>query len=286
MKRLVPMLGLALATPAAAQPVEIGYVESFDRSPDLYSIQRGDKTNPVAVLAPIYAGDRIKVADPTAAIRLRLVDRPDLVIVSQANQAAPIEAAAPRTHFVTPLFEWVGRTINVFDKEEREIVAANIRGGGGDLAAPALAKPQILAAGSQSLAIGWTGPKQVAIRLTDTRGKEIVATRGTGGLWTSPPVNLEPGRYALELRDGDKAISQSVQVVAAAEAPRPATDATTALTPELRATAAAAWLAARDEHFMLAALQRVAPYARANGPGRLLTRALVAGRRPKEAPPT
>jgi hypothetical protein len=291
MKRIIgaACLGAMTATPLrSADPlVEIGYVESFDKSPNLYLIKRqGQKEpEPVTILTPVYNGDVIEVSDPTASIRIRLVDRPEPVVISKANEATPLAAEPPKTHFVSSLYRWVSQTINIFDHEEREVVAANIRGGSGELAAPALAKPQTLMSGTQAIVVGWSGARQVSIRLTNSLGHEVASGRGSGGIWSSPPVKLDPGRYTIELKDADKTLQQSLQVVSAPDALK-LPDDTPIGPPELRETAVAAWLAAKDERFILAALQHVAPYARENQPARLLTKALVTGHRPTVAPPS
>jgi hypothetical protein len=274
---------MATGATAAGNGVEIGYVEGFDGKPDGFVIHRKSGDIPPALLAPIYNDDVVEVVAPDATIRLKVVDRPGIVIISQANHKAKITADPPKASLFSPLLEWASRSINIFDTEEREVVATNIRGGSGELAAPALARPQVLVAGQQSIVVGWTGARQASIRLTGAGGGEVANARASGGLWISAPVALAPGRYTIELSDAGKAVRQTIDVVPAADAPKPPGDTEGA--PELRDIARAAWLAGADERYMLAALQKVAPYARTSEPARVLAKALATGRRPQGKPP-
>ncbi len=268
---------------AAEKRVEIGYVESFDGKADAFVIHRAGGDVHPALLAPIYNDDAIEVATAGATIRLKLTGRPGQVIISQANHNAKLAAEPPKTSMFSPLLEWASRSINIFDTEERELVAANIRGSSGELSAPALARPQALFAGRQSFVVGWLGPRQASIRLTDARGGEIASGRAAGGLWTSQPINLTSGRYTVVVSDGQRSIQQTVDVRPTAEAPTWRADPATA--PELNDISVAAWLAGSDDRFMLAALQKIAPHARDSQPARVLTKALVSGRRPQGKPP-
>jgi hypothetical protein len=282
---LATCVAAVMATHAAAaeKRVEIGYVEGFDGKADTFVIHRAGGDVRPALLAPIYNDDSIEVATAGATIRLKLIGRPGQVVISQANHNAKLSADPPRGGLFSPLLEWASHSINLFDTEERELVAANIRGNSGELSAPALATPQALFAGPQSVVAGWLGPRQASVRLTDARGREIASGRASGGVWTSPPTTLAPGRYMIELSDGKRIVQQSIDVLPASDAPK--IPAETEAAPELRDIALAAWLAGSDQRFMLAALQKVAPYARENQPARVLTKALISGRRPQGKPP-
>ena len=226
MTRTITALLLLLASSAAAlaagKGLEIGYVESFDRSADAYSIVSGGTAKKVAILAPIENGDVIAVKDPSASITLRLVGRDDPVVISQANQNQPITAEVPQKSFWSGLFSWTSASVDVFDQEQREQVSASIRGDGGkNLIAPLFATPQTLVAGKRALAIGWATPRTVDIQILNKGGKRVAEGRASGGLWTTPEIDWKPGIYRIEIASGGETVRQTLTFIAPKKAPAP-----------------------------------------------------------------
>lgn len=273
---------------AAADEIgkEIGFVESFDDRADTFIIHRGDQQLPIALLAPILSGDRIEVRKPDAKAVLRLVGRSTPVIVSRNNQDTPLVEMAPARTFWQPIVAWAAQQINIFDREDRDPVSANIRGAGG-FSAPILKTPQTLPSGNASLVVGWLGNGDVNIKLYDEASKMVVSGRGSGGVWTSPRLSLQPGKYVLDLAAGNVRVRQALNVLSPSSMPTLPGDLTSDAVPsDLRELTIAVWLAGLDRQYLLAALQRVAPLSRDFSPAALLTRALVWGARPERFPLT
>jgi hypothetical protein len=285
MKRLALVLLLLVAAPrflsAGDVNREIGYVESFDKKPEIYVLHHGGLSLPIVVMTPICSGDWIEVRDPTAKIVLRLVNHDTPVTVSQGNLDTPLTDAPPARPFWTPSIAWVASQIGKLDRDDREQVAASVRGGVRDEPVPILALAQTLPAGRQSLAIGWIGSSPADIQLQGSDNKDLASGRGTGGLWLSPQLDLTPGDFVIDVTIGATHTRQLLTVVTAAAIPDLPPDLLRDDIPKpLREVGIAAWLAARDQRFMLAALQHVGPLAPASRPAKLLTRALVRGERP------
>jgi hypothetical protein len=282
MKRWALVLLLLVVAPRLLSAGdEIGYVESFDKKPEIYVLHRGDLSLPIAVMTPICSGDRIEVRDPAAKIVLRLVNHATPVTVSQGNLDTPLTDAPPVRSFWTPSIAWVASQIGKLDRDDREQVAASIRGGARATPVPILALAQTLPSGPQSLAIGWIGSLPADIRLQESDNKDLASGRGTGGLWFSPQVDLVPGDLAVDVTIGAMHVRQLLTVVPADTMPDLPSDLLRDDIPgPLREVGIAAWLAARDPRFMLAALQHVAPLAHAARPAQLLTKALARGERP------
>ncbi|OKO78792.1 hypothetical protein AC630_18310 [Bradyrhizobium sp. AS23.2] len=260
---------------------EIGYVESFDKKANVFVLHRGGQTLPIDALTPVRTGDRIEVLDATAKIVLRLVNRATPVTVSRGNLDTPLTDPPPAHPFWTPTIAWAASQIGKLDRDDREQVAASIRGSASGGAVPLLALAQTLPAGRQSLSIGWIGTAPAEIRLQGPDGKDVTSGQGTAGYWFSPMLDLAPGDFVIEVKIGATRVRQLVTVVPATSMPDISPDLKQDGLPEpLRELATAAWLAARDQRFILAAFQHVAPFARDSSPAKLLARSLVRGERP------
>lgn len=190
----------------------------------------------------------------------------------------PIKSKAPEKSFWSTLFTTTASAVDVFDREEREQVAASIRGPGAtEFSAPVFAEPQVLVAGARPIAVGWVSPKVTEIKITAKSGAIIVAGKGAGSLWISPLGDLRPGDYRNEFASSGGKVARAIQVIPASAAPnRPKELDDAALPAELRA--AAVWFASTDKKYRLEALQSVAPIAQSSRAGRLLTLAIIQGR--------
>ncbi|MBN9018421.1 MAG: hypothetical protein J0H11_13465 [Rhizobiales bacterium] len=282
---IVLLAAAPLAALASGKPVEIGYVESFDRPADAYVIVSDGVAKKVAILAPILNGDVIEVKDPAASITLRLVGRDDPVIISAANQGTPVTTEVPQKSFWSGLFDWTSASVEVFDEEQRQQVSASIRGDDDkELSVPLLASPQTLVAGKRALAIGWPSPRTVEIRILKKGGQVVAEGRPSGGLWLTPAIDWKVGTYRIEIAAGGDTVRQTLQFIGPKKAPKLPAELTDPAAPApLRASATAAFYAASDPAYVLEALQYVAPDARTSRPAKLLTLALIDGKRP--APP-
>jgi hypothetical protein len=296
MKRLVLVLiGLALWSSVlpAAEPqlksLEIGYIESFDHTPDVYVLKTGAARREVAVLAPVFNGDTIEVNDASATLTLRLVGQAGPIVLSKANDVATIIGQIPRKSFLSGVFGWTASVVQLFDREQREQVSASIRDIGsqigGQLSAPLFALPQTILAGRRKLTIGWVSPLSVEIRVLDGEGRPVASGRGSGTLWTTPEVDWKPGGYTIELAASGETMLQSLHFVPIDNGPNLPTELGDPTVPEpLRAVAVGTWYAAEDSAFLLEALQHVAPDAGSSRPASLLTLAFIEGKRPPPQP--
>jgi hypothetical protein len=271
---------------AQLKPMEIGYIEDFDHSPDAYILKTGGTRREVAILAPIFNGDTIEVINPSATLTLRKVEQEGPVVLSKANDVATITAHIPEKGFWSGIFNWTASAVQLFDREQRDQVSASIRGDAGEkLSAPLFAQPQTVLAGRRKLVVGWLAPRAVEIRVVDGDGRPVVNGRGSGKLWATPEIDWNPGAYAIELAADGETLRQGVQFIPVDKSPTPPIEIANAAVPQpLRAVALGAWYAANDPAFLLEALQHVAPEARASRPARLLTAAFIAGKRPPPLP--
>jgi hypothetical protein len=296
MKRWVLVLmGCAIwsSAPLAAEPepktVEIGYIESFDHKPEVYVLKTGDKRRDVAVLAPVFDGDTIQVADPSATLTLRLAGQAGPIVLSRANEVATITGRIPQKGFLSGVFAWTASVVQLFDRQQREQVSASIRDLGSqigdELSAPLFARSQVVLAGRRKLTIGWVSPLMVEIRILDSDGRPVASGLGSGTLWTTPEVDWKPGEYTIELTASGETVRQSLNVLPIDKGPNLPTELSDPTVPEpLRAVAVGAWYAAEDSAFLLEALQYVAPDAGSSRPARLLTLAFIEGKRPSLQP--
>jgi len=296
MKRwLLALIGVVLwssALPAAEQelkPVEIGYIESFDRKADVYILKTGDTRRDVAILAPVFNGDTIEVKDASATLTLRLVGQAGPIVLSKANEVATITGRIPQKGFLSGVFGWTASIVQLFDREQREQVSASIRDlgsqSGDPLSAPLFVQPQNVLAGRRKLAIGWVSPGVVDIRILDQEGRPVVSGRGSGTLWATPEVDWKPGEYTIELASSGDTLRQSLHFLPPDRGPNVPSELGDATAPEpLRAAAMGAWYAAQGPSFLLEALQHVAPDSGSSRPARLLTLAFIAGKRPSPQP--
>lgn len=270
---------------SAADAPEVGYVEDLVRTTSADAILRGGAEVPLERLTPIRNGDHFRLTDARAKVVLRIAGLPAPLVVSQANQTVPIASALPEQGFWSGLLGWVGSSVVVFDRSERTQTTAAIRGDGdGELAAPMLAAPQILASGRRSLAVGWLAPNIVTVRLSS--GSKVIAEgKGVGGLWIGPALDLRPGKYVLTLKTPDATVSRDVTVADVANLPKPPAALTRADIPGgLGQTAQAVWFAAQGKQYLLEALQHVAGDANTFKPASIVVDALIAGRQPSPPP--
>ena len=182
------------------KPVEIGYIESFDHSADVYVLKTGDTRREVAILAPVFDGDTIEVKHDFATLTLRLVGHAGPMVISKANDVATINGQVPQKSFLSGMFAWTTSVVQLFDREQREQVSASIRGNlesqtGNELSAPLLAKPQTLLAGRRKLTIGWVSPGVVEITILDGNGRPVVS--GAGRERYGPPPKSTGSRASI-----------------------------------------------------------------------------------------
>ena len=269
--------------------VEIGYIESFDRSPNVYVLKSGDKPRDVAVLAPVFDGDTIEVKDASATLTLRLAGEAGPIVLSKANEVATITGRIPQKSFLSGVFGWTASFVQLFDREQREQVSASIRDLGSqigdELSAPLFARPQTVLAERRKLTIGWVSPLMLEIRVLDEDGRPVASGRGSGTLWAMPEIDWKPGEYTIELTASGETMRQSLHFLPGDKGPNLPTELSDPTVPEpLRAAAAGTWYAAEDPAFLLEALQHVAPEAGSSRPARLLTLAFIEGKRPPPQP--
>lgn len=267
------------ASARAEEKAEIGYIASFNKPAESFILRRDGVDHPLSLLTPVRSGDVIEVRDPAARITLRLVGRDNPVIVTQANDGQPLEGKAAERGLSDGLLGWAAETVAIFDRDERERVVANIRGGNGQtLTSPVMGVPQRLTAGRQVLAFGWTSPRVVNVEVFDATGRNVISGKGVGPLWLSPPVELEPGRYRVKLTAGSQAMQQELIAVAqSGSLALPAETEDASVPDELSSVAKAAYLAATGPEHAMDALATVGPIARSSAAARLVALAIING---------
>ena len=289
---LLCFAALALAGPAAragAQALsEAGYIEDFDAAAELYQLTRGDETRAVAMLGIVLTGDIITITDPRGRLSLRLNDRADPVILTRDRSPYTISEPPNARGFSSGLLSWIGNEFDLMDRTRKQRFAANIRGGGGKFAAPILRRPQTLGAGSRVLTIEWQGAKPVDVALrARAGGRPLAGGQGVEGRWTSPPVTLAPGDYALTLKSSDGTTAGNALTVSApGDLPViPADLKRSEIPAPLRIVAQAAWLASQgDGAFQLEALQMLSPLRGKFAAADTLAEALAEDRPPRPPP--
>lgn len=266
----------------AAERAEVGYVEDFVGTAGSYSILRDGVPQPVALLAPVMNGDLIRVGDARGSITLRLIDREDRMVISQANQNEVIEARPPDHPFWSGVFAWASLNVDIFAKPDTEQVSASIRAGSSSaLDAPILDHREVVAPG-RPLAVGWVSPDVLAIRILRA-GKPVVTAKGIGGLWTGPPSGLPPGDYVLELSTPRESRRQDLLVAdMSGMVALPPELARPDIPGELRNIATAVWLMSQDPSYRMEALGRVAADADRSRPAGIVADALIEGRVPRK----
>ncbi len=125
MKRwILVLIAVALWSPglhaaeAQIKSVEIGYIESFDHSADVYVLKTGDTRREVAIMAPVFNGDTIEVNDASATLTLRLVGQAGPIVLSKANDVATITGQIPKKGFLSGVFGWTASVVQLFDREQ------------------------------------------------------------------------------------------------------------------------------------------------------------------------
>jgi hypothetical protein len=276
---------IAMAAPAIAENPkgEIGYVEDLHRGSGAIILKRGQKTLAVSMCMPIMDGDIIVIPDQDATVTLRLVGHDTPVIRSKANNNLLIHGSMPTHSFWSASLSWAASAIRIFDSNQRESVALQIRGAG-FLAVPMFRQEQVVATGQRQISIAWlprSTDAEIAIVRADD-GHSIAAGTGVGGVWTSPTIDLLPGRYVVTVDHANQTVEGSIRAVRAGAMPALPRDLARSEIPQpLRRAATAAWLAAQDDgRYLLESLQLVVADAGQFRPAAVLVDAFAAGQTP------
>jgi hypothetical protein len=267
------LLGLLLAARAGAE-AEAGFVESFAGDASGYAIERGAESLPVAVLAPLRSGDRVRITRADGAITLRLGHGEAVAIDARGDPylvPAPTEASV-----IANLAEWAQGWVTGSEEQARSVGLMTRSAAALDLPAlPRDATPRLVAR-EAPLHLHWVGAAAVDFRL----GREDRWQRLSGPGFTPAPVALAPGRALLALRsEAGETFEREIEVVDAA--PAPPADVGAGADGDLRATLEAAWLLGQDGGaWRFEASQRLARIAGRYPPARALLAALDAGQAP------
>jgi hypothetical protein len=261
---------------------EIGYVEDFSGLASRYRVIHAGKEISLQLCLPLYNGDTIEALDDKGRLTLRLIDHPNAVIWSRADKETQFSAVVPKTSFWSGLMNWTVASLSPFDEQKRERVLTTIRGdSGGEFDVPLLQAPQTLAAGQRVLVVGWLRPSMVAeISVTAKGGRKLVnRSKAMGGLWSSPTLNLKPGKYHVIVATSARTVAGDIDVVLPSEMPQLPAELTKDGIPEpLRHSAQSLWLAAQEGgHYRLEALQLIAK-DRSTRSAAVLVEALIAGK--------
>ena len=270
-----------VATAAAAEVREVGFIEGFDGEPDAYRLERDSKDVDVRVFGVLVEGDRVAVREAPGRIRLQVGGSP--VELTNPDETYVVEGtpiATPTQNVVAWLRDLVaGRSVGEPGDEGISLVSRG--GGGGPLRAPLLPEGGVrLGAGTRVFDLAWAGGEApYRVRLVQEDGTVVfdVAAAPDASLSVGR-LALGPGPHRLEIRDAvGAALDTGLDVLA----DPPAVPAELTGDGALARTLAAAWRAQQGGgEWSLDAYQSVAGLPDDYAPARELRAALAEGRRP------
>jgi hypothetical protein len=289
----------------------LDYVYDYnDANKQAYSIERAGARIEIAPMLPLQPGDRIEVKSTGApakgpatyvalaigrqTVTLRAGSPPYCVGApdgdcSKRTQAAASNSPGPPSYVVNALHYLASVLAGPHDDELADATESMLsRGphGSPPVHIPLLAhKGQRLAAGTRAVALEWEGgtpPFDVALYRNGVAAP-VATQRVDARSVVMPALTLEPGTYRFEIVDRQKqsALGEFL-AVAPDERPAPSADdaaalADPSLTPDVRTTLEAAFLARADADWDFEAYERVAPIAASSPPAELLRYRLVEG---------
>lgn len=279
------LLMAAAAVPSKADEVEvIGFVESFTGPSSGYAIEQNGKSIPIAIFKPLHRNDRLIVRDPDGVIKIQLVGGKQLTVTHAQSPRGLVGEAAGITQAGSLLAE-VGAQLTAWADWNTTVVSARIRGGGdAALDMPLIRHPlPEMAAGDRQLTLAWVGgTPPFGIRLVrNTDGDVVVDEQGLDHRRIDArDVAMTTGGYTIDIADGTgETLKRTFTVVDPPLVPAPPADlASEGMSADMRAAAAAAWLAGEDDgRWALEAFQQIGPLAESYEPARLLGQALIHG---------
>lgn len=271
---VVAFVLLAVGHAAAEAVREVGFVERFTGESEHHEILREGAAVPVAVFAPLQAGDRIAVRQPGEVLVLRINDEP--VELTSELDALVLDEGPEGATIATNLAIWAGEWISGDSGPDTTRVTLSTRSM--DLAAPSFGDgPVSLVAGRRALTLAWRGghpPYELRLERVTPDASELGAWQvAEGAHFTSPRLELREGGHRLTLRDAAGAeIARELRVVATPPAsPIPGDE-------PLHQTLSAAWLAGHEEgRWRFEAYQRVVGLRESYAPAAVLAEALEGG---------
>ena len=287
MPKIVGLFLLLASSVGADAPASVraGWIDSFDGSAAGYVLRRGGQVLPVQYFMPLLEGDRIEIRAADGLVRVRLGEDAPLVLNHDKSPfKVPRTGAAPSVW--GNLMTWASGWFTELHDESAPARRISAVSKGEAVAGPAsgLLFTEIvgLSAGRRPLALAWRGgTAPFSVMLSgDEQGAEplIDLTDISVTECLTPEVDLSPGQYLLEIRDGaGKHLISDVAVVDTAEVPRPEPGAVPGDLPEEAVrTVTAAWLAGQQGGWVwrLEAYQAIAG-AGTYAPAVLLREALI-----------
>ncbi len=286
--KIVGLFLLLVSSVGADVPTSVraGWIDSFDGSAAGYVLRRGDQVLPVQYFMPLLAGDRIEIRAADGLVRVRLGEDAPLVLNHDKSLFEVPRTGTPPSVWGN-LMTWASGWFTELHDESASARLISAVSKGDAVAGPAsgLLFTEIvgLSAGRRPLALAWRGgtaPFRVQLSRDEQGAMPVIdLTDIPVTECLIPEVDLSPGQYLLEIRDGaGRHLISDVAVVDPAEVPRPEPAAAPGGLPEEAArTVTAAWLAGQRGGWVwrLEAYQAIAG-ASTYAPAVLLREALVA----------
>lgn len=294
----IAFVALLMLTPLdgwAADGQAIAWVVDFEGAREGYRIQRQGASVPITFFMRLLEGDEIIVEKPGGKVRLVLENGRGLDVVRTRGAFVVRRGGAPATLTINFL-DWAAGWFRTWSDEGSRPTSINIRGRAGrDLSAPLLAHPipQVVA-GRRQLFLAWQGgegPYRVRVTRHDKSDPVVSIDRWEESWVKASGLDLEPGGYAVEVKDSTgKGASGRFEVVRG-PAPQPHSLVHDTFGGDISPSPAyqtvlALWLATQGNgQWRLEAYQRASELAEIGyPPARLLRDGLERGQRPDPLP--
>ena len=281
----------------AEEIVEAGLIESFSAPADHYVLKRNGEQSivPVQPGGRLLGGDRIEVKSPGDRLTIWLFGaegaKKTVVVLSQSNGVYIVRGDAHRrgmSQQLSLVWQWAAGELGLRDREGKDqtTVHASIRDAGA-FTIPLLGNSQMLAAGRRKITLGWPQFKgRVQIAIKEPSQRTVAKGAAVSNHWMSPTIDFAPGLYTIVAEASGKVVERKVEFVPSNSLPTLPDDQTSAgLPPEVIDTIRATWLAGQQRgRYALESLQIALPLVKKYHPANVLSRALIEGSLPSNAP--
>jgi hypothetical protein len=275
---------------ALAAGTAVGWIESFDGTPEQYRLVRSGKEMPVSMFLPIHHGDDIAVLQGGRRIRLILDGGRVVEELTQSNSRYVVRESRRVPTLPDNLINWAGSWFTKWHQERLTTVSVHVRSDK-NISIPLLAdRRQLLVVSDRALAIAWKGgapPFTVRVGLdVSTRGAFVSAEGLSGRRVLLPDVALAPGRYSVRIADshGSEATAP-FSVVARERLPSEPESIRFAAPDVTRQTLLAAWLTTVESgEWVFQGYQQAALLTQEYYPAGLLRDAIERGDYPRGSP--
>jgi len=286
---LLALVALPVAFALAASTA-VGWIESFDGSPEHYRLVRSGKELPVSMFLPIHQGDDIAVLQSGRRIRLILDGGRVFEELTQSNSRYVVRQPRRVPTLPDNLMSWAGSWFTKWHQERLTTVSVHVRSDK-NISIPLLAdRRQMLAIPAPTLAIAWKGgapPFSVQVGYDVSARGPLVSAEGLSERRVLlPDLALAPGRYAVRIADshGSEAAAP-FSVVPRERLPSEPEDIRLTGPDVTHQTLLAAWLTTVESgEWVFQGYQQAALLAQKYYPAGLLRDAIERGEYPRGSP--